>query len=310
MTTSNNAVTAVVESRSLAASYGELGWALTRVRHGDKQPIDDGWQSAPRPTRAELGDWFDGARFNIGLRTGALSGGLVDLDCDDERLAPYLDVLAPDWLRASPRWTRGGRPHLLTAPVPLPGYRKYIYAGSTVLELRGDGHQSVLPPSLHPSGERYRWLSGPHQPPSVPLEELSTYVENVLLAFALGQGWHVGTRQDLSLAAAGWLARRGWSPARAAQVIDAAARVAGDDEAAKRVRAVEDSFRTVAAGEPATGWPTLTRLLPDEAVRLLLDVFPRGEQQEEHEERSGLYVVRDGVTYLRIPPRRDGGDWT
>src|SRR5579885_3610393 len=96
-----------------ARRYHALGWVLTRVQHGGKRPIDDGWQTATPPTAAAVEEWFSRGRFNIGLRTGAVSGGIVDLDIDAEALVPYVNALAPAWLRDCPRYARGDRPHLL-----------------------------------------------------------------------------------------------------------------------------------------------------------------------------------------------------
>ncbi len=293
-----------------ARRYHALGWVLTRVQHGGKRPIDDGWQTATPPTAAAVEEWFSRGRFNIGLRTGAVSGGIVDLDIDAEALVPYVNALAPAWLRDCPRYARGDRPHLLLRPDPLPPYRKYAVAGHTLVEVRGDGHQSVLPPSLHPSGAQYRWLVEPHQPPVVPLWEMDTFIENVLFAYALGLGWKRGVRQDVVLAAAGWLGRRGLAEERVQQVIEAAARCAADEEIAKRLDAISGTIAKVRVEQPATGWPTLQRLLPLDAVRLLADLFPRGEQSAEREERVGPYVARDGAIYVRIPPRRADAEGT
>src|SRR5579885_1344400 len=228
-----------------ARRYHALGWVLTRVQHGGKRPIDDGWQTATPPTAAAVEEWFSRGRFNIGLRTGAVSGGIVDRDSDAEALVPYVNALAPAWLRDCPRYARGDRPHLLLRPDPLPPYRKYAVAGHTLVEVRGDGHQSVLPPSLHPSGAQYRWLVEPHQPPVVPLWEMDTFIENVLFAYALGLGWKRGVRQDVVLAAAGWLGRRGLAEERVQQVIEAAARCAADEEIAKRLDAISGTIAKV-----------------------------------------------------------------
>ncbi len=56
------------------------GWSFTPLR--GKRPIEKGWQRRPRETRLQAIDYA--RRGNVGVRTGAASGGLlvVDLDCN------------------------------------------------------------------------------------------------------------------------------------------------------------------------------------------------------------------------------------
>jgi hypothetical protein len=167
-------------------------------------------------------------------------------------------------------------------------YLRYKLAGKTLLEIRGDRHQSLVPPSVHPSGERYRWLVEPREQDVVAAAELQQWVENTLLSFALSLAWNVGARHDLALAFAGWCARRGVAIERALRIIDCAAWAAGDGAVEDRLRAVEDSYEAVSNDEPATGWPTLERLLPAEVARLAGETWKRGRTME----RSAQSVCR------------------
>lgn len=302
--------TAHADLRDAARRYHDLGWALTRVERGGKAPLSSDWQHAPLPSLADVDRWFGRDGCNIGLRTGSISANVHDLDFDDELLARLAGHMAPTWVADCPTWARGARPHVLIrleAPQP---YRAWRYAGRIILELRGDGHQSVLPPSRHPSGEQYRWLRGPHQPPVVAVDELYAFLDDLIVAFALASDWIRGGRHALTLPVAGWLARRGVPEARTQRLISAVEALHPDAELRDRERAIADTYARVTRGEPATGWPTLQRLLSEEGVRLLRDALGAGARPEECEERAGLYVARGGAVYLRVPPRRDGGDWT
>lgn len=293
-----------------AQQYHALGWTLTRVEPGGKAPLDTAWQHAHPPSPAELDRWFGRDGCNIGLRTGGVSAGIHDLDVDDEALGRLAGQLAPPWVADCPTWTRGNRPHLLVRLAdPLP-YRAYRYAGRIVLELRGDGHQSVLPPSRHPSGDRYRWLRGPLHPPLVHPAELDAFLDDLLIAFALHAGWTDGSRHLLALPAAGWLARRGVPEARTQRIIVAVEHLHPNADYRDRERAVAATYRRVAEGGQATGFPTLERLLPADAVRFLRDTLHVGERDEETEEHAGPYLARGGAVFLRVPPRRDGAEWS
>lgn len=288
----------------LVTQYRELGWVLTRAAWGQKAPVDTGWQGAPPPTPDELRSWFATGGYNPGLRTGTVSGGLYDVDCDDARLVPLLGQLAPPWALACPAWERAGRPHLLVRlSDPLP-YKVFKFEGKTILEIRGDGHQSLVPPATHPSGERYAWIRGPHQPPEVKPAELLAYAEDTVIAFALSQGWTVHSRHDIALAAAGWMARRGVSQDRAERIIAAAAQRAGDEELHDRSRSVSDTYAAIANNKDATGWPTLKLIVPPEVTRLLASVWVH--TQVDHEERQGSYLAKDGQLVFQTK-ERDGG---
>src|SRR5262245_40070452 len=82
-----------------ALVYLKLGWSPVPIPAGTKAPVLDDWPSF-RVRRTEVGKHFGGAT-NIGLLTGAASGGLVDVDLDcDEAVA-----LAAEFLPSTPMWS-------------------------------------------------------------------------------------------------------------------------------------------------------------------------------------------------------------
>jgi Bifunctional DNA primase/polymerase, N-terminal len=109
----------------------------------------------------EIHGWFElDPQTNIGVCCGEVSGGLTVLDQDSE---PPADVRVP-----MTALVRTGR-----------GYQSYFSSDTTVAtrafkwgELRGEGTYCVVPPSLHPSGARYRWLLDPETTGIAPLESL------------------------------------------------------------------------------------------------------------------------------------------
>ena len=93
---------------------------------------------------------------NIGIATGAPSGGLVVLDVDGaEGFAELKALIAqksplPMTLRAR---TGNGLHVYFHCPTPLPS------SARGHLHVRGDGGYVVAPPSLHHSGRRYEWIA-------------------------------------------------------------------------------------------------------------------------------------------------------
>lgn len=116
-------------------------------------------------------EWFGpGGRFagstNVGMITGAASGGLFILDADIQKIP-----LAETWLAAMQdrlydgqdfptpcqRTGGGGLQYLFKAP---PGWTPPTGKSSLGIDVRGKGGFAVLPPSVHESGRSYQWMTG------------------------------------------------------------------------------------------------------------------------------------------------------
>jgi predicted P-loop ATPase len=147
------------DMRLAAKSYGGRSWAPIRLK--GKKPVARNWTQ-------EVADENTHWTGNIGVRLGAPSAGLVDidLDCDEARLlAPA--VLPPTGAVFGRSSTP--RAHWLyncgeTAPdAASTGSRFSGGAGDPnqaqkpLLELRSTGGQTMFPPSTHPGGEQLSW---------------------------------------------------------------------------------------------------------------------------------------------------------
>ncbi len=146
-----------------AARYLARGWSVLPLRPGEKRPLIrwEGLQQA-RADDATLAQWF--ARWpdaNVGIVTGEISN-LIVLDVDPghggadslARLERRHGAL-PETVTA--QTGGGGRHYYFAHPGGLVPNRAGLAQG---VDLRGDGGYVVAPPSLHPSGARYAWLSG------------------------------------------------------------------------------------------------------------------------------------------------------
>jgi hypothetical protein len=135
------------------------------IKPRSKQPLVP-WQDYQQqpPAAAELARWFQRwPDAGIAIVTGQVSN-LVVLDIDPghggEVSVKALEAkFGPLPATLTVRTGGGGRHFYFTAPAdsrPIPN-RVGLSKG---IDVRGDGGLVVAPPSVHPSGRRYRWVEG------------------------------------------------------------------------------------------------------------------------------------------------------
>ena len=148
-------------------------WKLTAVG-SNKQPIHKGWQTAKSTIDQIHADIESGRAKGYGLMFGEASSHhdgsfLLGVDFDGPgtfELATEMNGGEP--LPESVAWT-SGKPdrHQRLYRVPmdywqeLAGKREFATADGHKFELRYNGHQSVLPPSVHPETGAYTWITPP-----------------------------------------------------------------------------------------------------------------------------------------------------
>ena len=246
-----------------AIAYTRLGVRVVPVPHARKGPTLDGWQTF-RLAESDLPRYFNGAPQNIGALNGAPSGDLIDADID----APEALALA-GWLPATGRTSGRASTPESHRWYRAPGIETTQYKdtdGAMLVELRSTGSQTLIPPSVHPSGEAYAWG---REGTATRLEAgtLRQAVARVAAGALLARHWPAqGGRHDAALALAGALLRGGWSDDEVASFIRDVARVAGDEESQERAAGVRTTARRLANEGQATGLPTLAGLLPDGAA--------------------------------------------
>ena len=128
----------------LRAAQQEAGHA-PRIprRHNNPETIRRYWRQPDR---------------NIGIATGAVSGVWV-LDIDGDDGAANLRALEARHGALPETWestTGNGRHRWFKYTGPIPSSAGRIAPG---LDVRGDGAYVIAPPSIHPSGRAYAWIS-------------------------------------------------------------------------------------------------------------------------------------------------------
>jgi len=248
-----------MERRAIADLLQD-GFAVLPVVRGDKRPAHDGWLK--RTFTAE--DFH--ANHNVGVKCGAPSGHKVDVDLD----APEA-VRASELLPFTRVHGRPGKPHshhwFLCPDLKASLQYKDPLNGTMLVELRGTGGQTVVPPSVHPSGDVLSWEN---RRPYLPMtaQDLQRLMAEIATVALLARHWPSGSRHIAALHVGGLFARFRLDAAHVERLMACAATVAGDDEVADRARAARESAERYLRGDHTTGGRSLAELLPQGATLL------------------------------------------
>jgi hypothetical protein len=268
--------------RRAATRYIERGVAVIPVPDEEKKPGLPGWQELRLTLEDVPRYWTNGQ--NIGALNGEPSGWRVCVDQDVSEAA----ILAGRFLPPSLTSGRESRPHSHWWYVS-PGAQTEKFKdvdGTMLLELRSTGCQTIVAPSVHPSGERYLWHSesGLEMTP-IKAGELKARLKELAAATLIAR--HLppikdeaanegGGRHDYAMALSGFLLRPGRLGEQAVlKILTAAWDAKGwPDEGSKREAhrdlegIVRDTAESLVAGEPVVGGPTVEEYTPG-MVRIL-----------------------------------------
>ena len=179
-----------IRKTELITALGSLPpqWQLTPVG-SNKAPYRKAWQSETLERSAIATEIKSGRAKGYGLLTGTKCGGILAVDADGEAAH---ELLA----------RHGELPPTVAFTSGKPGRCQYLFrveqeywdiikttklntgvkgddGKDQLLELRWDGCQSVLPPSVHPQTGRYQWVNSPD---SVEIAECPIWVIDLMLS--------------------------------------------------------------------------------------------------------------------------------
>lgn len=168
---------------------------------------------------ARVAEWWVLGNHNIGIATGSISG-VVALDIDPRHGGDIsLYNIADDYGELPDTWrvlTGGGGDHFMFQYIEGMRNRTGIFPG---VDFKTDGGYVVAPPSLHVSGERYRWLVPPHktdrpEPAAMPhrwMDLLGVSASKQGAAQPLPETIQDGQRNNWLTSAGGAMRRKGFS---------------------------------------------------------------------------------------------------
>lgn len=241
-----------------ALEYLRRGWVVVPMARGTKAP-GKGW-SEQRLVAEDIPRVF-GSGENLGLLVGPASGDLADVDLDCEEALPLARDFLPPTTRihgrkSNPRshyWYRApGAPYLKLDDPLMKGKE------ACLVELRAgsEAHQTLVPPSIHPSGEPYLWDEA-GDPELVDAADLTAAVRRIAAGALLARYWPGdGARDDAALALCGWLTRSGWKTVEVDLFVQAVAKAAGDEEWVSRGKGAAAAAR-LGSGRHVRGFPSV-----------------------------------------------------
>ena len=141
-----------------AIQYLAKGYSVVPLAPKQKGPKIQGWtrfcETLMTPDEAQA---FCNKNNNIGLALGPASGVCaVDIDTDDPEIIKQIEKLIPD----SPVKKRGAKGYTAFYKFNgAPSKSVKSLDGQSGVDFLSAGRQTVLPPSIHPSGMEYCWLT-------------------------------------------------------------------------------------------------------------------------------------------------------
>ncbi len=297
-----------------AVQYVKLGWEPLRLPPLKKSPAGK-WKEPRTWTEAEIQDEFTD-NSNVGIALGPRSGGVIDIDADCPEAAEIGKITFSDL----PSFGRPGAPysHRIVKADLKKG--RYIYelpsevaaklgaARTMLLEVRGRGHQTMFPPSTHPSGEQVQWHAGATSVPKVAAEDLlrlsgiTAFLSVVAMAFPKV----AGQRDEICMMIAGVLVRTGLDDEVIDDLIECVATLAGDEEAEKRRGKSPPTRARVDAGEGAWGLPELCSRLGLETAETIFRKWLGSETPANYSNTSGRPLIQ--VTGGNLPAEVDAAE--
>jgi hypothetical protein len=239
------------------------------------------WESANKAEEA-FTRWQNEGVTNIGLVLGEASGGLVDVDLDHTKALRLRDYFLPPTPMKSGRAGRRLSHQWYLVEGDLPATRRHkMPDGSVSVELRASGHQTVIPPSVHYTGEEYRWegesWGGKKGPAPINGRVLEVQVALLGLGAVLLDNWpRRGGRHDAYLALAGGLLRHGdavhpyWER-NLPVLIRSLALATHDDDGpdAREKESIRTTVERLRSGEKVVGFPRLAEVIGTDHAELV-----------------------------------------
>lgn len=166
--------------------YHKIGWNILPAREKKKNPLIPSWRyfQDHKVEDSVIRDWIKQGKFsNINLCLGKISNVYeIDVDCENAPIGIVQGLYDSNeiWICES---SNGKLKVFFKTSKPLPAKLDVkVNKDGGHVELRGDNHLSVLPPSIHPNGTQYTWLTDVKNNPLIPVngEELyNTIVKNL-----------------------------------------------------------------------------------------------------------------------------------
>ena len=209
----------------------------TLIPLNGKIPQVPDWQKLieSHPTASDIE-----ATCNIGVVLGNNSSGLVDIDIDDIRALALADIFLPETGMEFGRKSKP-RSHRIYRCQNAGKTKRFEGRNGVIAELRGNGGQTMFPPSIHPLGERVEFFQA-DEPAEADWNDLEAHIIQLGIATEISQFYRDGSRHDIAYALSGFLRRCNWPQERTEKFITKLAIGFSDNDIHDRVQAARDAY--------------------------------------------------------------------
>lgn len=141
-----------------ADKYLKKGYAAIPDKYGSKMPAIRGWSDHcyKLPEEGDVSKWKDIGDTNIAVCLGEASG-IIALDVDTDR--PEILALINSIMPESPVEKRGSKGYTRFFRYMGQQTEQLKFNGEVILEILSNGKKTTMPPSKHPNGSNYVWMS-------------------------------------------------------------------------------------------------------------------------------------------------------
>lgn len=249
-------------------TYIDNGYDVTILHPKTKRPMLPNWGNITLSANDfESYGGFPGD-YNIGIKLGKVSDGIVDVDLDCAEAVWFGQALLNTETQVFGRDNNPASHYFYCVPDPQKTLRfNHPITGTGIVELRGNGGQTVLPGSIYEDGSTIRFED--HSLPEPLLTDWSTLkrqCEFIAAGCVLSEFWTEGNRHRLAVALGGWAAHKGVDQAQFVRLIEAVAEYANDDDIGDRLACVENSYSRLVSGDKVAWKDTLTQCIPNDRV--------------------------------------------
>jgi hypothetical protein len=259
--------TSTHNSPAIALDVIRRGYAPVPIPVGEKNPTLPRWQHL-RITAEMVPQYFtnaNGIEYNVGAIMGAASGNLADMDLDCGEAIALAQYFLPNTgaIYGRPGKRRSHWLYICTDLATAAPVKAAIQLKDEnrvmICEFRfgggGRGAQSVMPGSVHTSGEHYEY-DADGAPGQVTFAVLQTANMKIAVAALLVRHWpQLGGRNEAALILGGLLARAGWSEDEIFYFVEIVANNGGSEDPHARAAGAASAHAAHARGDNVYGFP-------------------------------------------------------
>lgn len=147
-----------------AQRYIDMGLPIIPNKYKGKAPLKKAWASWAQTSNQDLSDWQrDYGKFNLGLVTGSNSG-ILAIDIDGQQAYDDFYNEYSEYTNKTCMYKTSEYGWRILFKIPndkeLKSKSQRYEGEHQEISFLANGKQTIIPPSVHPSGYRYEWIEG------------------------------------------------------------------------------------------------------------------------------------------------------